>query len=351
MTPLAITLAAIGACAYAIGARLQNGAVRGMAPESGLGPKGLLRLVRANRWLLGLLSIAIGAVLHAVALGLAPLIVVQPVGVLAVPLTAVLNARAMQLRLNRTSMVAIASSALGVSLFVWLTASTAITTAVAPDIQLTAAELVLGGVAVLTLIAVLSSNRIRCLAFAAGCGVCYGFVSFLMHGVTLQLRLGGVTALTVLPILGIIVSLLVGAWLLQLAHASGPPDVVVASMTVVDPLVAVGIGIGLLGEAAHASPATVAGEVLCALMACGGVIGLSRNHPEVAAAKAAKATTTTAGSSSTESMSTNGNPIAHTGDWLGSRRETAPTEAPDDLAHPQQHAAAARHHRRGNLSP
>lgn len=340
MTPLAIALAAIGACAYAVGARLQNGAVRGMFGESGLGPRGLYRLVRANRWLLGLLSIAIGAVLHAVALGLAPLIVVQPVGVLAVPLTALLNARAQQLRLNRSASFAIFSSALGVSAFVWLTASTAITTEEGPAAQLTAAEMVLGAVAVLTLIAAVSSARVRCLAFAAGCGVSYGFVSFLMHGVTLQLRTGGLSRLAFLPIAGIVLALLVGAWLLQLAHASGPPDVVVACMTVVDPIVAVGIGIGLLGEAAHASPATVAGQIMCAVLACGGVIGLARHHPEAAAAKAAR------------SMSNTGNSIAHeAGDWLGSRRETAPTEAPDDLAHPQQHAAAARHHRRGDLSP
>lgn len=339
MTPLAIGLAAIGACAYAIGARLQNGAVRGMAPEWGLGPRGLFRLVRANRWLLGLMSIAIGAVLHAVALGLAPLSVVQPVGVLALPLTALLNVRAQQIRLNRSAGLAILASAIGVSAFVWLAASTAVTTAVPPNVQLTATELVICGVAVLTVVGVFSTGRARCLAFAAGCGVAYGFVSFLMHGVTLQLRADGIAGLTLLPIAGIAMSLLVGAWLLQLAHASGPPDLVVACMTVVDPMLAVGIGIGLLGEAVMANPSTVAGEVLCALLACAGVVGLARHHPETVTRKAAQSTPAT------------GNSIAHDqGDWLSSRRDTVLTEAPDEVVHPQQHATAARHHRRGDVS-
>lgn len=392
MTTLAIVLAAIGACAYAVGARLQNHAVRGLAPETGLGPRGLWRVIRANRWLLGLTAIGVGAVLHAIALGLAPLIVVQPVGVLALPLTALLNVRAEQLRLNRSAVFAIAASGLGVAAFVWLTASTAITTDVPPGVQVRATELVVAAVAVLTLAATFASGRARCLLFAAGCGACYGFVSFLMHGVTLHLRTEGLGGVRLLPVLGIVLALLAGAWLLQLAHASGPPDLVVACLTVVDPILAVGIGIGLLGEAALANPLSIGGQILCGLLAIVGVIGLAhfhperhgkperRGHPERPGRPGRQASGEHGHSSEHDDFGEHGHPYSGVPRQNG-RRDARPlidvpgapgtsgnstergsgapaarpdpvaTEASDDLVRTQQPATAASRHRRGDLSP
>ena len=39
---------------------------------------------------------------------------------------------------------------------------------------------------------------------------------------------------------------------MQTAYAVGPPDLVIAGLTVVDPIVAVGIGVLVLGEAQNA---------------------------------------------------------------------------------------------------
>src|SRR5437763_16359775 len=93
MTPLAIALAALSACGYATGARLQHSAVHATIGDQGLAVRSQLKLVRNTRWLLGLSAFACGALLHATALGLAPLSVVQAVGVLALPITVVLNVR------------------------------------------------------------------------------------------------------------------------------------------------------------------------------------------------------------------------------------------------------------------
>jgi hypothetical protein len=64
----------------------------------------------------------------------------------------------------------------------------------------------------------------------------------------------------------------------QQAHASAPSEVVLASPTVIDPLVAAGIGAVVLGEAAGAAPA-VGALLVCAACAGGGVIGLARTTP------------------------------------------------------------------------
>ena len=79
---------------------------------------------------------------------------------------------------------------------------------------------------------------------------------------------------------GIGAAVLVGGWLVQQAFASGPPEVVIACLTVVDPIVAVLLGAMLLGEGA-ATPARP-GCCWCsaAVAATAGVVALARHHPD-----------------------------------------------------------------------
>jgi hypothetical protein len=79
---------------------------------------------------------------------------------------------------------------------------------------------------------------------------------------------------------GIAVALVVGAWSVNQAYASGPGGVVVAALTVVDPFVAVGIGVGLYGEAAGIGALTAAAQAACAAAAVVGVAALARHLPE-----------------------------------------------------------------------
>ena len=68
---------------------------------------------------------------------------------------------------------------------------------------------------------------------------------------------------------------------MQTAHASGPPDLVIAGLTVVDPIVAVLIGCLVLGEAAGANGFVFSGFGVAGAVAIIGVIGLARYHPQV----------------------------------------------------------------------
>ncbi|GAA0511981.1 hypothetical protein GCM10011581_02250 [Saccharopolyspora subtropica] len=283
MTALAVLLAALGACGYALGARLQHAAVHDTIDGRSLGLRHQARLVRTPQWLAGLAALGSGAVLHACALGLAPLSVVQPVGVIALPITVLLNARqeGIQVRdLGRNVVLAVVAATGGVAAFVSLAAGSATATPVAGDDQLLATQIVAAGVLALGVLAVATRSKVRCILFAAGCAVAYGYVSLLMRAVVQQLGTTDLLDINPLPLLGIVAAMLVGGWLLQHGYASGPPDLVVACLTVVDPLVAVGLGIGLLGEADHVGAATAVGEALCAVVACAGVFALARYHPD-----------------------------------------------------------------------
>lgn len=283
MTAMAVILAALAAFGYAFGARLQHGAVHATIGEQGLGVRSQLRLVRNNRWLLGLVCLGGGAGLHALSLGLAPLSVVQPVGVLALPITVLLNAREQRMELRdlpRRAGLAVVACIVGVTTFVFLAVGSATATPVTDEAASTAMRLVAGIVIVLAVIGLFSGNLTRCVALAGGCAVAYGLVSVLMRAVSQQVTQWDLGDLELRSFAGIVAAVLVGGWLLQHAYASGPPDLVVACLTVVDPLMAVGLGIGLLGEADKVGPWVAAGEAVCALVACAGVFALARYHPD-----------------------------------------------------------------------
>ncbi len=266
MTMLAITLAVFGAVCFALAARLQHDAIAETGARASV--------LRQPRWLGGLALLIAGAGVHAAALGMAPLTVVQPVGVLAIGMTALLDRRLRELP-------AILLTTVGVGAFVFLASGSATATQIVPDAELTAGFVVLGLIAVPGVIAAVTTNaRIRAVAFASAGGVAYGYVSVLMRAVSQSVQQGGFGLSHLVSVLGIAVSLAVGGWLVQHAYAGGPPHLAVACLTVVDPLVAVGIGAFLLGEAAHLSVLTGVALFACALAAVGGVFALARQPRE-----------------------------------------------------------------------
>lgn len=278
MTWVAVVLAVAGACCYAFGARHQNTAVRG---AGALSLRGLARLVRDRGWLTGLLLLGAGTGLHVTAVALAPLTVVQPIGALALALTAVLHARARGIRLNAVSVVAIVACIGGIAAFVGLAAGMVRAAPVSTAEALRVLALMGAAAAVLAVVVAVRPGRARALAHIVAAGVAFGFVATLTRVLTQRVRESGLDDPFLLaPALAIAAALLVGGWCLQKAHADGPPDVVVAGLTVIDPLVAVAIGMTVLGEAPGLRPATLAALTGAAAIAAGGVAVLARHHPD-----------------------------------------------------------------------
>jgi drug/metabolite transporter (DMT)-like permease len=86
--------------------------------------------------------------------------------------------------------------------------------------------------------------------------------------------------LTVLCIVGLIVAALLGSYFVQSAYSNGPPDLVVAGLTVIDPLVAIAIGIIVLGEASHAPLWAIFAFLVAGAIAIYGVFQLAKHHPQ-----------------------------------------------------------------------
>jgi hypothetical protein len=289
---LAILLAVLAAVALAFGAQFQNNAVGEGQPKTktgrgGLGFKQLIRLIVRPQWISGLGLMAVGMVLQLGALSLAPLIVVQPIGAIALVITSLLNARATKTRMNRGSIIAVALCTLGIALFVGMASGVAHANVLTDTDVITVLVILLGLLIVFAVLFFSAGRSAKPLTYIVGAGVLYGFVATLAKVVIQRIYQLQFDWLTILCLIALVAAVVLGGWFVQNAYASGPPDLVIAGLTVIDPMVAVTIAIVILGEAKAANFLVALGFAVSAAMAVAGVVLLSKVHPELTAKKAA----------------------------------------------------------------
>ncbi|MDI6022397.1 hypothetical protein QBL02_02415 [Leucobacter sp. UT-8R-CII-1-4] len=303
MLLIAILLAAIGAVGLSVGTHLQHRAVQ---LDVGLRKSGVSRAFTRPLWIVGLAILALQTLLNLVALGLAPVAVVQPVGALALVSAVVISAFALGVPIRRGLLVGIALSVFSIAGFVAISAG--YVQSVRPDAA--AASMLAWLLLCLVLLGLLVAHRCRGhLARVTAAGVIFGAVAAAAHLVSVELlarlqgfragsfhverigevaqrELGGVTSPsdTQLWQLGavLVVAAVVGMWLVQTAYASGPPETVLASLTVLDPMVAVLIGAVLLGEYGALTPLAAFGLFVCGSTACFGIGLIAQHHPGLA---------------------------------------------------------------------
>jgi hypothetical protein len=282
----AALMATVAAVLFALAAVAQNDGVTAVRlPGAGavMGRAEWRALARSRVWMSGLALNGIAAALHAVALVLAPVAVVQPIGVLSVPFAIMIAARRTGARPPAPVRTAVVVCLVAVIGFVVL-ADAQLGTSAAPRFAgVAAAALGAGaGAALLALAGLCSSGWRRCVGFAAAGATAFGLVSALMRLIALHLASGAYDLDDVgvwLPAAGIVLALVGGGWAVQQAHAAGAPAVVVGCLTVVDPLVAVVLGTTMLGEGAGASTGGVIGLVGLAALAVSAALLLARSHP------------------------------------------------------------------------
>jgi drug/metabolite transporter (DMT)-like permease len=228
----------------------------------------------------GTVMLGLAIVLQLTSLGFAPLIVVQPLGALALVITSIVNSRATQVRLDHRSIRAIALCVGGVGLFVTIAAFTA-TEQVIDEAQLL---IILGMLGVITAVLAVAFGVLRkrfgAIFYILAAGVLYGFVATLAKVVINRVRTEQFDLLTLFCVVVLLAATALGAYFVQTAYSVGSPDLVIAGLTVVDPLVAVAIGIVVLGEASRAPLWAVIAFVISGIIAVFGVFQLAKHHPQ-----------------------------------------------------------------------
>jgi hypothetical protein len=296
---LAICLALFSAVVLAVGTQLQNGAVgdqkkAALSGRSHLKLSQLVQLIRRPQWVTGMALTLVALCVQVTALALAPLILIQPIGAIALVITSLLNAKITKTRLNSASVFAIVLCTAGLGAFVLMAHQVAEEPAIDDSALIVILTLTTALICTFGFIFFTGASKFKPLTFIIGAGVLFGFVATLTKVVLKRLfQQGGfermisfqgnlvTDGLTTLALLGMIAAGLLGAWFVQNAYASGPPDLVVAGLTVIDPLVAVSIGVVLLNEAMNAPWPIMLGFIASGAMSVIGVFLLSKVHPEL----------------------------------------------------------------------
>lgn len=293
-----IALAVVAAVGLAIGTQFQHRGVElvgektGGKGKTGLSLGQVRSLLARPSWVIGTILLGVAIVLQLTSLTFAPLTVVQPLGAIALVITAIVNSRVTKTPLDRASIRSIVVCVVGVGVFVTIAAFVAKKHPITAT-QLSTVLIILCVVLAvfITLFVLMRRRTPRPIFYVVAAGVLFGFVVTLANVVIgrVQTILAGgfgldpADILTILCLVGLAVAGLLGTYFVQTAHSSNPPDLVVAGLTVIDPLVAVAIGIIVLGEAADAQWWVILAFAAAAAAAIWGVVSLSRNHPQALA--------------------------------------------------------------------
>lgn len=282
-----VPIALIGAVFLSYGAQYQSrGLVKvegitGDKAGAGLNLRHLRELIRRPSWVIGTALLGLAVVFQLLSLTLSPLIVVQPLGVVAMVITAVLNAKMTGVKTNVGTRISIGMSVTGVAIFVLIASFTAKSVPVTTEKLITLLILFAVMLLVFGVLFVFFRKRSVALVYIVGAGAIYGFVATFAKAVIQRLEQGEFDWLTWLVVAALLFGAILGMGFVQNAYSSGPPDLVVAGLTVIDPLVAVLIGIVVLEEVSNAPLWAVFGFIISGAIAIIGVLGLAKYHPQV----------------------------------------------------------------------
>jgi len=272
----AIVLALCGAGCYGVASVLQHQAAETQPPELAMRAGLIIRLVRNRRWLLGNGLDTAGFACQLLALRNGPLTLVEPLLVtsllFAFPVAALLHHQ--RVSVAELGAAGVVAASLGLFLVVARPGQTAPT---APTSGLVALSVVVAAsVGASALVARWSTRSRAGLLLAAGGGIAFGYMAAITSLTWRVLDHGVLHALGSWDPYAVAVSGIAGILLTQSAFGSGVLRLSLPTLTVVQPLVAILIGLLLLGERIDSHGLGSLWEVLGLAVMTIGVFALAR---------------------------------------------------------------------------
>jgi drug/metabolite transporter (DMT)-like permease len=265
---LSVVLSLVSAVAYAGGAIVQE-QVALSSPDRQYAP------LRRPTWWAAVALNGLGGLLHVVALAYGPLSLVQPLGALtivfALPMAALCVGRRAGTTAWRGAVMATVGLA-GLLALVGSSDSRSLDTA-----QRTVVALVTAGAVVALMVAARAAHRhpaVRSMLLATASGVAFGMSSVFTKTVAVDWT-GGVTAgdLPSLAVIGVLAT--AGMLLSQASYRGAGLAAPLATLTVVNPVVAAAVGITMFGETFRYGTLGTVLALGCGVVAAGGLILLT----------------------------------------------------------------------------
>ncbi|WP_369174222.1 DMT family transporter [Streptomyces sp. R28] len=265
---LSVLLSLISAVAYAGGAIVQE-RVAVSSPGQQFAP------MRRPGWWAAIALNGLGGLLHVVALAFGPLSLVQPLGALtivfALPMAALFVGRKAGSTAWRGAIMATVGLA-GLLSLVGSSESRSLATA-----ERVGVALVTGGLVVTLMIAGRAAHRhpaVRSMLLATGSGIAFGMSSVFTKVVAVDWN-GGVSAADLPTLATIGVFATAGLCLSQAAYRGAGLAAPLATLTVVNPVVAAAVGITMFGETFRYGTTGTLLALGCGVVAAGGLILLT----------------------------------------------------------------------------
>ncbi|MFE6411828.1 DMT family transporter [Streptomyces sp. NPDC057837] len=275
---LSVLLSLVSAVAYAGGAIVQE-RVAESSPGEEYAP------LRRPGWWAAVALNGLGGLLHVVALAYGPLSLVQPLGALTIVVALPMAALFVGRRAGATAWRGAIMATVGLAGLLSLVAA-------AEAQSLTGAErvavaLVTAGAVVVLMIAARAAHRhpaVRSMLLATASGIAFGMSSVFTKTVAVDWT-GGVSAadLPSLAVIGVLAT--AGMLLSQAAYRGAGLTAPLATLTVVNPVVAAAVGITMFGETFRYGTAGTVLALGCGVVAAGGLIlltteRLAQDRPE-----------------------------------------------------------------------
>jgi drug/metabolite transporter (DMT)-like permease len=283
---LSVLLSLVSAVAYAAGAIVQE-QVAVSTPGEQYAP------LRRTGWWAAVALNGLGGVLHVVALAYGPLSLVQPLGaltiVVALPMAAVFVGR----KAGATAWRGALMATIGLAGLLSLVGAADAQSLSTP--QRVAAAVLTGGAVLALMIAGRAAHRhpaVRSMLLATASGIAFGMSSVFTKTVAVDWA-GGVSAadLPSLAVIGVLAT--AGMLLSQASYKGGGLAAPLATLTVVNPVVAAAVGITMFGETFRYGTTGTVLALGCGVVAAGGLILLTTERlQETHAAPAPPARTT-----------------------------------------------------------
>jgi drug/metabolite transporter (DMT)-like permease len=284
---VAVPLALGAAACFAVANVIQMRAARRVTAPDGVNVRLLLRLVRDRQWLTGLGASVVGYLLQAIALFLAPVLLVQPLIVTELLFALPLAAALAQVRLHRREWSGVVLIAAGVTAFVVVGHPSGERTHLSMGIWL----VVTASVAVLVAVLVMAAESrargpmMRASALAVAASVCFGFLSVLTKVVGHEFDSSGLRALGMAGPWLLAITALTGLLLQQTAFRIAPLSVSLPLIDIGEPLFASLLAAFAFGETIAIGVGAAVGVALSGVTMVVG-IALLDTSPRVRAAQA-----------------------------------------------------------------
>lgn len=264
---------------FGLGSVLQQREASQAPPDEALRLRLLWRLVRRPLWLAGVGTALVGNLMTGAALALGSVALVQPLLVTRLLFALPLAAAWARQKIPRRDLLAALATAVGLGVFLFAGAPEAgEETSPAVWRWLVTAGLI-GG---LTVVLVTFARRLRvdkeAPMLGVGAGMLFGLQAGLTDDAVSRIADGGIVALlTAWTTYAVPVAAIAGTLLLQSAYQMAPLTASYPSLSAIEPLAGIAIGLGVLGGTLRFEPQWIAVEVLALVVMTVGIYLLARS--------------------------------------------------------------------------